>query len=335
MKDVMPLPQITFSGLSSIEEQRPAALVTSPAAWAKASISLKLPLLIQAEPTRRDGDFVEYLANNLPEPVQVVYAVGDGLVFDVAKAVASANDRPLVIIPTALSSDSSLRPTATLERGGKLVVEETGGASEVIIDTDLIRTSASHARTAGIVDLLSITCGLLDWTYGAQKNRVPEDITRTAWAIPIAAALGSQSVKSAASIGKADDDSLKLLLDLMGLNIQLNSQLGHQRASRGIEHLFAEIVEAAPTDSYAERVGPGILLATAFYNKDVTSVRSAMEAAGVRLGRLNLESIRTALKKLPEYARSSNAPYSVLYELNANSPELETVISRSTLVAKK
>jgi len=96
--------------LSSIQESRPAALITQAAAWANVGKRFQLPLIIQAEPNRDDNDFYEYLASNLPSPVQVIYAVGDGITIDAAKIVASRNKKPLVIIPTAITSKKSFTP---------------------------------------------------------------------------------------------------------------------------------------------------------------------------------------------------------------------------------
>src|SRR5258708_6563233 len=281
--NVWPLPRITFGGLSSLDEKRPTALIAHPAAWAAISKSVKLPLIIQAEPTNQDKSFVDYLASNLPTPAEVVYAVGDGLVIDVAKAVAAKNDTPLVIIPTAISSDTPFSAMATLQADGELVEQDTAPAQQVLIDLDLIKSAPPEQRAAGIVDVMSIVTGLLDWGYAAQKNKTTPDTKLVPWALGLAAAMGSQAIKSAAAIGKGDADSLQTLVGLIGLTLQLDNLLGHRRASPGIEHVFAQVVKAAPSVSHAERIGPGILIASALYNKDAAGMRAAVEAAGARL----------------------------------------------------
>src|SRR5258707_5653575 len=260
--NVLPLPRITFGGLSSLDEKRPTALITQPAAWAAVSKSVKLRLIILAEPGNQDKSFVDYLASNLPAPAEVVYAVGDGLVIDVAKAVASKNDAPLVIILTAISSDVPFSPMATLRSEGNLAEQETGPAQEVLIDPDLIKNAPPEQRTAAIVDVLSIVTGLLDWGYAAQKNKTTPETKLVPWALGLAASMGSQALKSAAAIGKGDPDSLQTLVALISLTLQLDNLLGHRRASQGIENLFAQVVKADPSVSHAERVGSGILIAS-------------------------------------------------------------------------
>src|SRR5258708_3508816 len=290
--NVWPLPRISYRALNTIDESRPAALITSPSAWESVGKAIKnLPLVIQAEPTRNDYDFVEYLATNLPAPVQVVYAVGDGLVIDIAKVVASINDKPLIIVPTAISSDAPFSPTGTVREHDKPSNEETGPATEVIVDMDLIKAASADARAAGIVDVLSIVTGLMDWGYAAQKNKTTPDTKLSPWAMGVAAGLASQALKSAAAMGKGDPEALRLLIDLLCMTIQMDNQLGHRRASQGLEHAFAESVAADASVSHAERVGPGILLASAFYSKDTASMRTAMEAAGVKLDKLKPEDL--------------------------------------------
>jgi glycerol dehydrogenase-like iron-containing ADH family enzyme len=330
--DVWPLPRLSFRAVSSIDETRLVALITQPSAWASVNGSLKLPLVIQAEPTRDDYDFVEYLAKNLPDPVQVVYAIGDGLVIDVAKVVASANDKPLVIIPTAISSDAVFTPTAIVHEADGISIEPTGPAEEVIFDFDLIRQASADQRTAGIVDVMSIVTGLLDWATAAQKGKLDTDTKLQQWAVALAAGLGATAIKSAVAIGKADNDGLRLLVDLLSMTIQLDNQLGHERASHGIEHMFAESVDADASVSHAEKVAAGILIATALYNKDAAGTRAALEAAGVKLDKLTPDNIRKAVMGLPDYAKNNQLPYSMLHDLSADAPELEQALHKSTLI---
>src|SRR5579859_1418626 len=316
--NVWPLPRISYRSLNSVNESRPAALIAQAAAWDIVGKAVKqLPLVIQAEPSRDDYDFVEYLATNLPAPVQVIYAVGDGLVIDIAKVVASVNDKPLVIIPTAISSDSPFSASASVRDKGKPTNEDTGPATEVVVDMDVIKNAPAEDRAAGIVDVLSIVPALLDWGYAAQKNKLTPETKLSPWGLGLAAGLASQTLKSAAAMGKGDPDALRMLIDLLCMTTQLDNVLGHRRASQGMEHAFAEVVKADPSVTHAELVGPGILLASAFYNKDTASMRTALEAAGVQLNKLTADDIRAAANDLPNFVKQNDVPYSLVHDLAA------------------
>ncbi len=330
--NVWPLPRLSFRELSSIQESRPAALITQASEWANIGKLFQLPLLIQAEPNRDENDFFEYLASNLPAQVQVIYAVGDGYVIDAAKIVANRNKKPLVIIPPALSSDDPFTPTANAHNNGKAQIIETGPAEEVVIDLNQIKNAPAEQRAAGIVDVLSIVTGLLDWAYAAQKNKLTSGTKLSSWAVGLAAALASQALKGAPAIGKGDPDALHTLVDLICLTVQLDNQLGHRRASQGVEHIFADAIKADPSVSHAERLAPGILIASALHNKDTASMRAAMQAAGVRVDRIPHADIRATVNSLPDYARSSQAPYTILNDLSSNGDELAQALTKSTLL---
>lgn len=331
--DVWPLPRVTFRDLNTVNETRPTALITHPTAWATVNGRFQLPLLIQAEPNRDDKDFLEYLAANLPAQIQVIYAVGEGLTLDAAKLVASRNHKPLIIVPTAMSSDVPFSWTASVRENNNTSSIVTGPAEEVVIDLNAIKAAPPAQRAAGIVDVLSIVTALRDWTYADQKGQTTPETRMVQWATGIGASLAAQAIKSAAAMGKGDPDALHTLVDLLCMTVKLDSQLGHRRVSQGLEHVFANTVKADSSVSHAERVGPGILLASALYGKDSLSMRAAMEAAGVRLSQLKHEDIRGTFNTLPEYARQVNAPYSMINDLQSNSDELIQAQNKSTLFA--
>jgi glycerol-1-phosphate dehydrogenase [NAD(P)+] len=330
--DVWPLPRISFRELNSVKESRPAALLTQSSVWANLSQSLQLPLVIQAEPNRANRDFFEYLGANLPSPVQVVYAVGDGLLIDAAKVVAHHNHKPLVIVPTAISSDAPFTWMATARDNDQPIEIVTGSAEEVVIDLKLIQAAPVMQRAVGIADVLSIVTALRDWSYADQKGHTTPDTRIVQWATGIAASLAAQAIKSAPALGKGEPDALRTLIDLICMTVQLDSQLGHRRASRGVEHIFADAVKTESTVSHAERVGPGILLASALYGKDCASMRAALEAAGVRLDQIKRQDVQAALNTLPDYARQRSLPYSMLNDLQSNSDALAQALSKSTLI---
>jgi glycerol dehydrogenase-like iron-containing ADH family enzyme len=333
--NVWPLPCITFRALSSVQESRPVALVTSPAAWALARPLLQLPVVVQAEPTEATQEFCVYLASQMPSAVEAIYAVGDGLTLDVARMVAHQARRPLIIVPTLLSTDRAFAPDAALSADGKTQLVATGPADEVIVDLDTLRMGPAHHRAAAIVDVIAIVTALMDWEYAEQKQQNGAETHYLPWAAGAAAALAGQALKIAAPVGQGDTGAFKTLIDLLCMMIQLNNLLGHRRASQGIAHVFAEAVLPNATVvelSHAERVAPGILLAAALYKKNTAGLRTALEAAGVRLTQLKPEDIRTTFTALPDYAREHGKPYSILNDIPAGSNDLAEALARSTLM---
>lgn len=329
------LPRITFRDLKSVSETRPVALITQPAAWAEVKKSLQLPLVVQSEPSSNDSEFVDYLAASLPSAAQAIYAVGDGLPLDIAKVVAQKAGKPLVVIPTMLTSDRVLTGESSISEGGQLKNIQANRADEVIIDLELIRSAPPHQRSAAFVDVLSIATAMMDWNYANQKGKTTPETAYIPWMASIAAGLAAQALKSASSIGKGETEGLRTLVSLLAFAVQIDNQLGHRRATRGTEHIFADAVSATTisTASYAERVGPGILIASALHKAAPAGLRAALETAGVRLDQLKSYEIRSTVNTLPDYVWQQNAPFTILNDLKPNSPELTQALEKSTLLS--
>ncbi len=329
--NVWPLPLITFHELSTIQESRLTALITSPAAWANVRGLLELPIAIQAEPTRIDRDFLESLGTEIPSSIGVIYALGSDLTINAAKAIAFKCGKPLMIIPTAFSSDAPFSPTAEVSDKTGLIDLPTGSAQEVIIDWHLITDSPPNVRGSGIVDVIAMTTALLDWRYAAQKNKITPETRVVPWAVSVAAAIAMQAVKVAPAVGQGTPEALRSLLDLMCLMVQLDNQLGHRRASHGTEHLFADVVKADPSVSHIEKVAAGILYAAALHGQDPAPLRSAIESAGVRLNGLDQADIRAAAKRLSDYAQAHDAPFTLGSD-QTDQTAINAALSKSTLL---
>lgn len=334
---VWPLPRLTFQALSTVEETRPVALLTTEDVWAVLGSELKLPVFIQAEPDTYDRDLFDYLADNLPSRVEAIYVVGQGAPLHAGKIVAGRQKRPLVIIPSALDSDALLTPFALAEEevdGQRRQIEiETGPATEVVIDWDVLRAAPDAERAAAIVDLLSIVTGLLDWRLAAQKGKNPRSQRFTPWAASIAAGLAAQAIKHAPTLGQGRQDALGTLLDLLMMTVQLGNQLGHRRASQGGEHYLARILATQTEErlTHSELVGPCLLFVAALHGQDVTALRETLQHAGVRLDRIRATDFALMLDHLPEWIGTLGLPYSILNELDASSDAVAKALDAAGL----
>lgn len=336
MTTIWSLPQIEIRDLVSLRESRPTALLTGERSWGAVSSLLDLPIVVQAEPQRVDVDYLEDLAAGLPEAVEVVYAVGGGLVSDVAKFLGFKRNLPVVVIPTALSQDGFFTSLVASRVGGTVSYITTGPVPRLIIDWDIIRNAPPSVRGAGITELLTIVTGLLDWRYAASKGKTTPDTKFKSWAAGIMAGIAQQAFKIAEGVGRGNVESLRELLDLICLEVQLTNQLGHNRPQEGSEQFFAYAIEPKVTRGrpypYAELAGPGILVASVLHQQDVSQIRATLESAGIRLDRLPADSIRDTIKILPEYVRKHRLPYSILNDTEMTSERAEEILARSGLL---
>ena len=336
MTTIWPLPIIEFRRLNTISESRPAALLTSGPAWEAVASMVDLPLVVQAEPHKADHDFFKELAGNLPPQVEVVYGVGGGLASDAAKFIGRTNNLPTVVIPTAISVDGFFTSIVAVRESGSVHYVETGPSDKLIIDWDVVRNAPVNVRGAGIVELLSIVTGLLDWRYAAERNKNTPETRFMPWAASMAAGIAQQAFKIADGVGLGKVESLKNLLDLICMEVRLTNQLGHNRPQEGAEQIFAYAIERkaalARGVPYADLIGPGILLAAALHGQDVNPIRATIASAGVRLGQLRRDDIRDTIKRLPQYVQDhADLPYTILNDLEPTDEMIDDVLEKTGL----
>jgi glycerol dehydrogenase-like iron-containing ADH family enzyme len=332
MSTIWPLPKVTFQALTEIKETRPVALLTSEAAWNNLGHLLNLPLVVQAEPTQVEHELMNYLAENLPSQAEVVYAVGSDIPITAGKIVAATNNLPLVVIPQALDSDMIFESYATLTSEGLRTIKTTGPAHEVLIDWEIIKAAPPHERAVAIVDVIAIVTALLDWRYATQNNKNPEKEKYSTWAAGLAAGLAAQAIKITKALGEGNVEAMRMLVDMIMMSVQLASQLGHDRAQEGTEHyLYYSLENQKAYVPHAEGVGVGILLASALHGQDPTSLREALESAGVPLNRVRAGDIQLAVNDLPAFCLANNLPFGKAHDIDPLSNEVRNALEKAGL----
>lgn len=335
MTTIHTLPKIEIMPLSSIRETRPTALLTGKTAWATVGSMFDLPLVVQAEPHTASRAFLDELVGGLPEHVQVIYAVGGGLVCDVAKYIGSKRNVPVVVVPTVLSVDGFFTGIVATRDRGTVVYQETGPASKVIIDWDVVRSAPAQFRGTGIAEILSMVTGLLDWRYAADRNRNTELERYQPWAAQMAAGIAQQAFKIAKAVGEGRIEALRNLLDLICMEVQLTNQLGHNRPQEGSEQFFAYAIEPYVARErgvpFADLIGPGILIAAALHGQDVAQIRQTLQAAGIPIDKLSDQDMLTTLKALPSYVRQHNLPYTILNDMDIDEQKAYDLLRRTGL----
>lgn len=335
METIWNLPLIEITTLTTHTETRPAAVITGNRAWSAVGPLLKLPVVVQAEPYTADINFLDMLAEGLPEQVEVVYGIGGGLACDVAKYVAAKNGLPSVFIPTSLSVDGFFTAIVAVRRNGTVEYETTGPAEKVIIDWEIVSNAPAHIRGTGITEILSMTTGLLDWRYAADNKKNTPEMRYQPWAAQIAAGIAQQAYKIAKGVGEGKVESLRNLLDLICLEVQLTNQLGHNRPQEGSEQYFAYAMEPKVSRGtgvpYSDLVGPGILISAALHKQNIAPIRDTLLSAGVRLGQLRRDDIVDTLKTLPKYVNDHNLPFSIVHDMDFDDTEVRSLIATTGL----
>ncbi len=339
MTTIWSLPIIEIADLGTIRESRPTALLTGTRAWNAVSPLLRLPLVVQAEPLRVTREYLNPLADDLPPQVEVIYAVGGGMVADCAKYIGYRRNLPVIVIPTILSVDAFFTAIVAERVDDTVDYVTTGPASKVVIDWDVIVGSPRHHRGAAILELLTIVTGILDWQYAANRRRNTPDTRFVPWAAGLMAGIAQQAFKIADGVGSGKIEALRNLLDLICMEVQLTNQLGHNRPQEGSEQFFAYAVESrlgrGRPVPYADMVAPGILLAAALHNQDIAPIRETLMQAGVRLDQIPIPTMLETLKILPEYVQRHRLPYSILNDFNPTDDRINDLLRDTGLDSRR
>ncbi len=337
MTTFWPLPRIEIRDVSTIKEERPVAVLTGTNSWAAVAPAINLPIVVQAEPHTANLDFLNSLADGLPAEVEAVYGVGGGLASDVAKFIGFKRKLPVTVIPTALSVDGFFTSLVAARSGGVVEYITTGPADRLIIDWEVIKSAPPRVRGSAIVELLTMVTGLLDWRYAAERNKNTQETRFQPWAASVAASIAQQAFRISEGVGEGKQESLRSLLDLIAMEVQLTNQLGHNRPQEGSEQYFAYAIEPKISRGlaipYADMVGPGILISAALHNQDIGGIRQTLTNAGIRLGQLAPDTILETLRELPQYVQTHNLPYSILHETDMNDTRTQDLIARTGLDA--
>jgi glycerol-1-phosphate dehydrogenase [NAD(P)+] len=333
MTTIYPLPRIEIRPLTELREDRPIALITGTRSWEAVRDRVRLPIVVQAEPDNANLDYLDDLADNLPQEVEAVYGIGGGLVSDVAKYIGWKNSLPVSIAPTALSVDGYFTSLVAAREGGVVEYVTTGPAERLIIDWDVIQAAPRRYRGAAILELLTMVSGLLDWRYAAEKNQNTELERFQPWAASVAAGIAQQAFRISEGVGKGQIQALRSLLDLVSMEVQLTNQLGHNRPQEGGEQYFAYAIEPKLEEemSYADMVGPGILLSTALHGQDTTNIRQTLLNVGVQLAELPREKIVETLVELPGYVKEHKLPFTRLHDSHIDEARAKDLMEKAGL----
>ena len=310
------LPSIVTRAFADIKERRAAVVLTTEPAWrAVKGIDLNPHHLIHV-----DGNTTAAMAAfaDVCEG-EVVYGVGGGLAIDTAKYVASANELPLIVIPTILSTDAFLTDATGVRENGCVQYLPTKAPDTVIVDMDMLCNAPAAMRASGAADILSIATALWDWQEAEKMGENPSDQQITPQAVAIGETLLQTLLENAREIGSGTPKGLKLLLDLLCMEVQLCHLCGHSRVEEGSEHYFTYALEKHLTSAssgdllHGELVGLGILLMAALQSQPWIQYRHALECLQInyRPSAVAREAIADTLINLSEYVVHHKLPYTV------------------------
>ncbi len=183
--------------------------------------------------------------NEIENEAQMVFAemiigVGGGKVLDVSKVVGKRMNVPVMLVPTALSSDAICSPVASIRvNPTKRISIEVGLPWAVVIDLDIVARSPRRLLCSGIGDLLSNKTALVDWKLAHQAKK--EKINA------FARLLSNNAVETFLNIVNQNTNCKTTLLQVTAESLIMSGMAmaiaGTSRPCSGSEHLISHALD--------------------------------------------------------------------------------------------
>lgn len=262
-------------------------------------------------------DVVERQVAAAPE-CDTVVAIGGGQAIDLGKYLSWRRGCRLVSVPTIISVDAFVTPTAAVRIAHRVEYRGQAAPDPLVIDYDLIRTAPATLNIAGVGDLLSIHTAARDWelAQAAGKSEFPFSADDVAAARAI---VENVAQKTAAIRRQTDEGLLAIVEGYMRVNA-LCLPAGHYRVEEGSEHfLFYELEERLGRPFiHGHIVGLGIYCLSRLQEHRADWITGLMDEMGLEYHPAAMDirraDLAASLRQLRAFTEQSGKWYSVLQE---------------------
>lgn len=192
---------------------------------------------------------------------EFILAVGGEAACDVARAVAAQTERPLAVVPTALSSSAYVGLAAHLVRCGEARRVPSICPELVVCDLDVLAETPMELLLAGALDLVGKYTARLDWAC-ARNAKGEQFCDELAQAVAFAA---NKALKRTKEIANRDPAGIKALTESLLLCGMASVVEGGSRPVEGTEQLVCDAwadalrAECAPVPPRGLLVGASAL----------------------------------------------------------------------------
>ena len=213
----------------------------------------------------------------------VIAAIGGGRCLDLAKLIAAASGRPLVVVPTQLSHDGICSPVAVVPRDQGIPESVVAVAPRAaFFSLPILMESPLSSIRAGIGDLISNPLALRDWELAASRGL--EEIDEGAWHLSVESFhLIERLLEADLDQDAHDPRVLGLLAHALANSGLAMISAGNSRPASGAEHKISHAIDHmfGPRALHGAQVGFGSLISVAMHGLDVDEFRMQLAQIGL------------------------------------------------------
>ena len=223
-------------------------VITTPSAWAAVEGEL------DHEPEGigfnewLDRTHLIEVSDSLPDDIDLVVGLGAGRALDHAKLVAKRKGKPLVQVPTVVSTGAIIHGFVA-DWDGRQIIGQLAvvNCEYVLVDYDVVLKAPERLNTAGLGDVLCGYAGLSEWRRNAELGKTgPVEEDKTARAVALYDHIVTEFPKTLDENGELTPASVKEIMD--AVQARDDALIKDDRAP-GADHAFCFVVEIA-ADKY-------------------------------------------------------------------------------------
>jgi hypothetical protein len=257
--------------------------ITSPSAWAVVEGSFPIPPRHVEYQKGMGEQYLDSLLERLPD-ADYVLAIGGGNALDVGKFVAWRREKPLVLIPTIVSSGAVYQPYIAIRRSSGLEFHITVAPEVLLFDYGAIRAAPPHLNCAGMGECicqLGVVAGWKWWDEQGLDGRAYDQ----AMADGTLAWVRERSAQFSADLdenGQPGETGIRILAEINQQRHEVPTAQGVER--RSVDHTFVVSFELLQGREliHSEGVALGTLISNHVYEHLFDECKSLLEACRVR-----------------------------------------------------
>lgn len=169
--------------------------------------------------------------------VDVIVAVGSGVINDVAKILCNLTGKPYFIVATAPSMDGYASDTSSMIRDGVKVSIDSKCAEVIIGDVDVLKNAPEKMLYAGLGDVLAKYVSLAEW-------QMAKEITGEYYCervLGLVRTALNRVVDNAKGLINRDEVAVKAVFDGLVLSGVAMAFAGVSRPASGVEHYLSHV----------------------------------------------------------------------------------------------
>jgi len=271
----------------------------------------------------------------LEDTPDYILGIGGGKALDVSKVVGTRCNVPVILIPTAASSDAICSPVAVIKMMDRSTSIGVRMPMAVIIDLDILASCPPRLVSAGIGDLLSNKTALFDWQLAHRAGK--EEM------VTFAALMAGNAVESFMNILNRENVSRSQLLKATAESLIMSgiamAVAGSSRPCSGSEHLISHALDyhCGAKALHGEQVAIGILISQYLQGKrdEVEPLYPYYEKLGLPTHYEDIGYTKEEMIRAIRMAPSMRNRYTILDEYNLTDKQIGHILDEVFPVKSK